>query len=150
MPIEVLASYSDINVQLPTTFAVDANTEGIDAASLDAIRIVRGSLLGVFSPTVIAGWDSPTHTPELIRGVAARLIAALMYSRLFAAQDSDTPDFANQKYRAAMQTLKQIRSGELILLDVDNTTLLTAGWSNTDFYPNAEASGPIFTLDMEF
>ena len=71
MPVTpILASVDDINTFLPTD-KLDAGSAEAEAAinllEIEVDRLVKGCLSGVFTPTVLADWDSPTSTPDYIQ-----------------------------------------------------------------------------------
>jgi hypothetical protein len=80
---EILASLADINTHLPDD-KIRMDDADDDALQIDAQRLIRGSLTGVFTPVIISGWATPDDTPELIRGIAGRFIAAKWYAERYA------------------------------------------------------------------
>ena len=148
--MEILASYDDINVHLPGNLKCDNTTAGIAAVELDVVRVVRGYLAGTFSASILYGWDAPATTPDIIRGVAGRLAAALLYSRTMAQGVPDNHGFSQAKYNEGMRMLGEIRAGKILVYDIDETQIGGSTFSNADFYPNAAAGDPKFSMDSEF
>lgn len=145
---EILANLDDINTHLPTDKieADDANTE---LYQVDAARFVRAMLAGTFTPVTLAGWDTPAHTPDLIRGIAGRLIAAKYFATRYA-EDSDVSEFATGLYNAAMAYLNGIKSGTYVVVDANDVVIAVSGLSlsTDDFWPNDSTSpGPVFTME---
>lgn len=143
-----LASLDEINVHLPDD-KIEVDSDQYVPLQLDAERIVRGYLAGVFAPATLAGWDTPDHTPGLIRAIAGRLVAAFYY-RLRYSEDSLTdPQYAQIMYNQAMDLLNRIISGEIVLEEVPEDAGTGDHFGAGDFYPNAAAPGPYFSLSGE-
>src|SRR5687768_4214396 len=112
---EILATLDEVNVHLPSDIIQLTNAED-DQLQLDAERIIKGYLAGTFAPLTLAGWSDPTSTPEVIRGIAGRFIAAFYYKLRFAASDPRVPKYAQDKYDEAWLLLNQVKTGELTLV----------------------------------
>jgi hypothetical protein len=138
----------DINVHLGETLlqALDADD---DPSVLDAERIIKGKLSGTFSPTVIASWVSPATTPETIRAIAGRFVAALYYARAYSEEQTQTPEYAQKLYDEAMSMLQCIVDGDIILPEVADVDQPTTGGNleSADFLPNDSTSpGSLFSV----
>jgi hypothetical protein len=147
---EILASLADVNTWLDAKVSMsDADDDDLQ---IDAQRIIKSTLAGTFTPTILYGWDSPSNTPELIRGVAGRLIAAYWYKEKYSEDDTDIPPYAQSLYDEAIQMLKDIRSGVLTVLDDNDEAIAVSGLEPIDtwFWPNDTTPGPVFTMEMEF
>lgn len=145
-----LCSLDDINVHLPADkiSVLDADD---DALQLDAERIVKGELSGTFTAATLAAWSTPATTPEIIRAVAGRFIAALVYSRAFSAEVDGIPEYAQSLYDQAMLTLTRVISGDIVLLDnVSEATTVGDRLSLDNFSPNGDTPGPFFTMTKAF
>lgn len=147
----MLATATDINTFLPAGH-IQAEDDEYTAEDLDAQRVIRGYLSGVFTPTILAGWASPETTPEVIRGVAGRLIAALIYSRAYSGEDPELNDYAQKLYNDAMALLQGIAAGMIIVLDPGTGLPVTDAHnaSSADFWPNNTTLAPFFTMDQQF
>lgn len=143
------ANLEDINTHLPEDKLVmtDANSPKL---MLDAERIIRGYLVGVIEPAKLAAWVDPDHTPELIRSIAGRLIAAAYYATRYSEDAVDIPKYAQNKYNEALNMLQRIQSGKVVLVDVDGVTIdRNAAQFDTDWFrPND--SKPTFTMGQKF
>ena len=147
---EILASLSDIDVWLDKKVTMtDADD---DDFQVEAQRIIKATLAGVFTPTTLYAWDSPSNTPDLIRGIAGRLIAAYWYKERYSEDDTSIPPYAQSLYDEAIKMLVDIRSGVLTVLGDDGQPIAESGLepSETWFWPNNETPGPVFTMEMEF
>lgn len=142
-----LVSLDDINVFLPQD-KIEALDADDDNSALDAERIVKATLSGTFSPTVLASWATPATTPETIRAIAGRLTAALFYSRSLSEEQTEVNEYAQKLYNEAMSMLESIKQGFITLPEVDDEDQPTTGGSldTTDFFPNATTPGPVFTM----
>lgn len=144
---QILASLDDINTHLPED-KLEANDANTELYQVDAARFIRAMLVGTFTPTLLATWVSPATTPDLIRSVAGSLIAAKYYATRYA-EDADVSEFATGLYNDAMVYLNGIKNGTYVIVDVNDVPIATTGlaMSEDDFYPNASAPLPKFTMD---
>lgn len=143
------ADLDDINTHLPTDkLSVTAGLE--PRLSLDAERIIRGYLVGVIAPATLAAWVDPAHTPELIRSISGRLIAAAYYATRYSEDSPDIPKYAQNKYNEAINILQRIQTGKVVLVEPDGTTVdRNAAQFDTDWFrPND--SKPAFTMGQKF
>jgi hypothetical protein len=115
MAAEILASLDDINTHLPDDKAKMLDSED-DLLQIDAARYVRSLLAGMFSSTTLSGWNSPANTPELIRGVAGRIIAAKYYATLYSEDIADTSAYAQGLYNFAVEWCNARCSGKRFCL----------------------------------
>jgi hypothetical protein len=142
-----LASLDDVNV-----FLADDKLQALDAddnaSQLDAERIIKGKLSGTYSPVVLASWTTPVTTPEYIRAVAGRLIAALYYARAYSEETPAVPAYAQGLYDQAMAMLCKVVEGFVILPEVPTSEQPSIGGrlDSTDFLPNGDTIGPVFTM----
>jgi len=148
---ELLASNEDINTWLPAD-KLEANLANTAKEQIDAQRLIRGQLAGVFTPVIIAGWADPDTTPDLIRGVAGRLIAAFLYRKVYSEDSTDIPEYAQTLYNEAIGTLTGIRAGNIIVTDSSGNPIgdNQLDMSSSDFWPNDTTAGPYFTMDQSF
>jgi len=148
---EILASLTDINTYLPDDKALMGDADD-DAFQIDTSRTIKGNLAGVFQPTTLVSWSTPENTPELIRGIAGRMIAARWYARLYSEDDTSLSEYAQNLYMEAVGMLNDIRTGSLIVLGVDDTPVETnlLVLSDAVFWPNNSTPGPYFTMTTEF
>jgi len=138
----------DVQVHLPVDkFLLADYPQDVAKAKLDSERIIKGRLSGTFSPLTLAGWNSPTSTPETIRAIGGRLVAALMYRNRLAQDWPEDADYARLKYLEAMQMLEMIVTGELTLPEVDETVDTGARLTEANY---VQLPAPKFTMDMEF
>lgn len=142
-----LASLEEINDQLPEDKAqvVEAKYAPFQ---LDAERIVRGTLAGVIDRAVLATWVDPDHTPQLIRAIVARLVAAFAYRKLYSEDSLEDPTFAQNKYNEAMSFLQKLVEGKMELEELDST-VVQGHFGRGDFYPDARTAGPFFQRGQE-
>lgn len=148
---ELLASLNDVNGWL-TEDKLEATGANSAQAQIEAWRLIRGQLASSFTPVTLAGWVDPNSTPDLIRGIAGRLIAAYIYRAVYS-EESDTvvPAYAQLLYNEAISMLADIRAGNLTVVDVNGNPIAGgAGFTNTDFYPNNSTTPPYFTMDQIF
>lgn len=151
MANQILATLEDVNGFLPDLIEI---TDGDDRQyQIDAQRVIKSQLAGVFTPLVLTGWDEPANTPQLIRGIAGRLIAAKFYSIQFSQETTDIPRFAQGLYNEAIAMLADIKRGALIVVDDNNEPIDSGGsldLSSADLFPNNAATPPIFSMGLEF
>jgi hypothetical protein len=145
----VFASKTDIQSWLrQDKILVDDANSG--KPNIDATRIVKGQLAGLFEPIVIASWDGPDNTPELIRGVTGRLTAAFMHASIYSEEsDREISAYSQWLYDGAMFILAQILAGTMTVVDVDENPVDTTGAGLLSFFPD-DSVLPVFTMDKEF
>lgn len=152
MANEILASLADINVHLPDDKAKMQDSDD-NELQVDVARYIRSLLSGFFSAATLVSWNSPDNTPELIRGIAGRLIASKYYATLYSEDVDDVSKFAQWLYNQANAMIDQIRTGSMIILDVNDTPIpIEGGISLTadDFWPNDSSGGAKFTMEKVF
>lgn len=151
MANEILATLEDVNGFLPDLVEI---TDGDDKQfQVDAQRVIKSQLAGVFTPLVLTGWDTPANTPQLIRGIAGRLIAAKWYSIEFSQETTEIPRYAQGLYNEAIAMLADIKRGALIVVDDSNNPIGTGSeldLTSADINPNNSSPEPVFTMGMEF
>src|SRR5580765_7490809 len=108
MASELLASLEDINTHLPGDKAKMVDSDD-DLLQIDASRYIKSLLAGYFSSAVLTSWNSPVNTPETIRGVAGRVIAAKYYATLYAEDIPTVSEYAQQLYNEANAMIDGIR-----------------------------------------
>ena len=142
-----LVDDADVQIHLPVDkLKVEEIPDDLAKAKEDADRIVRGYLTGVVTAAVLATWITPATTPTIIRAIAGRLCAALIYRTRYSENSLNDPQFAQNKYDEAMTMLQQIIAGELEIPGVDPGI----DFDNTWFEPNANSIDPIFTMVSQF
>lgn len=150
---EILASLDDINAELPSDEKVPVVVADDDNTALIQIavaRIVKGYLGRVIDNSVIAVWQTPETTPELVSTIAGKLIASQLYFNKTAEKTTDIADehFAQRKYNEAMKMLQEIIDGLLVLdigVVVDDAQQLTSA----DFFP-VDDTDRAFTMGQQF
>jgi hypothetical protein len=147
---EILASLDDINAELPSIDdkpMIEADAENSDLIQLSVARVVRAYLSAVIDQTTLMGWDDPDSTPDTIREVAAKLIAAQVYFN-YAARTNLTIEernFAQLLYDQAMLMLEKIISGEILLEDAP--VVATESMDLLDGFP-IDDTDRAFTMGM--
>lgn len=153
MAAEILASLEDINTHLPADKSRMQDSDD-DSLQIDAARYIRSLLAGFFSATTLSQWNTPANTPELIRGVAGRIIAAKYYAKLYSEDVDEVSKYAQGLYNEANKIIDAIRTGSMVVLDTNDNPIPTEGGislESIDFWPNDSTTpGPFFTMDKEF
>src|SRR5215831_15481791 len=139
------ASLDDVNMHLPTD-KLQIEEPELDLFGIDAERIIRGYLAGVIPATAMAAWTSPDSTPDLVRAIAGRFIAAFYYRERYSEDSLDDPSYAQFKYNEAMGLLQGILGGTIVITG-PAVPQIGIRFTAEDFYPNSQDSGPIFTMD---
>lgn len=152
-----LATLDDINVHLAEDKleVLDADDEFIQ---LDAERVIKGYLAGVYSPTTLAGWSDPEVTdsgtegyvPSTIKAIAGRFIAAAIYKKRYSEDTPEVPEYAQDLYDQGLSMLRDVKSGAMVLDDVSEIVDTGQRLTRKDFWPNDDAGEPSFAMDMEF
>ena len=142
-----LASLNDINVHLPSDKLILEDGDDTEM-QLDAERIIKGYLSTVYSAATLAEWADPDSTPETIRAIAGRLVAAFYYALRFSEDSVERPEYAQFKYDEAMALLDKIVAGTIKLTDVTEEPTTGLSFTSADFWPNDDE--PVFTMSKEF
>lgn len=149
---EILASLEDINTHLPDDKAKMKDSDD-DLFQTDAARYIRSLLAGFYSSTTLSSWDVPANTPELIRGIAGRLIASKWYATLYSEDVSELSEYAQYLYNEANSMIDGVRTGTMVVLDSNDVPIPLEGaisLESADFLPNNTTEGPFFTMGMQF
>lgn len=146
MAANLYATIDDIRTHLPIDKVTIEHGDD-DLLQVDAYRLIRARLAGTFESTVIESWSSPATTPEIIREVAGKIIAAKFYANLVSEDEADGSMFAQGLYNEAIATLNDIRSGTLTVLDLNGDELDNGNLTETSFWPNASAPDSSFTVE---
>lgn len=85
----------------------------------------------------ITKWTSTTVTPNLVRKIIAMMYAAAFYNRQYS-EEEGTNEYANQLRQYAMNLVKGILEGSVIITDDDPTTPKDFG--SPIFYPTDGSS----------
>lgn len=144
----MFASKTDIQAWLQSDKILvnDANSQ---KPNIEATRIVKGQLAGMFSPLVIPAWADPNSTPELVRSVTGRLAAAFLHASIYSEEsDREISQYSQWLYNGAMATLAQILIGTSTVIDDSGNPIDTTGAGILDFFPNDDS--PIFTIAKYF
>ena len=141
-----IVSDADVQIHLPVDkLQVEEIPDDLAEAKKDSERIIRGYLAGVFESTTLATWTDPDNTPEVIRAIAGRLCAALIYRVRYSEDALDDPQYAQMKYNEAMDMLNKVISGVIVLPEVGSDT--ANPFDNTYFTPNdASTDTPKFHM----
>lgn len=147
-----LASLDDVNKFLDESkvLVTDADEE-FDQESAE--RIIRGYLAGHIEPVELASWKSPNKTPEIVRDIAGRLVAAFRYRKLYSEDVNEVSPYAQNLYNEAIDMLKKVVNGELALVDVTTNEVVDvlegASFTRGMFYPDKDTT-PKFGMDLTF
>lgn len=148
---QILASIEDVNGFLPDMVEL---SDGQDTQfQVDANRLVKSQLAGVYTPAILTGWDAPANTPGTIRSIAGRLVAARYYAIQFSQEATNVPAFAQNLYNEAIAMLVGIRNGSVVVTDDSNNPISTGSnleLTLADVTPTTASGSPLFTLTNEF
>lgn len=139
------ATIVDVNVHLPVDKLQIEDAEA-EPLLIDAQRLVRARLTGVFDITVIDSWATPATTPELIREITGKLVAAKFYAKLVAEDEADGSKYAQDLYNEAIQMLTDIRLGNLTVIDPAGDPISNDNLTETSFWPDATTQEPFFKV----
>jgi hypothetical protein len=139
------AALNDVNVHLPAD-KLQAQDADIINLNVDAQRLIRARLASVFDLALMNTWVSPADTPEAIRRIAGKLVAAKFYAILAAEDDSDGSLYAQNLYNECVLELNEIRQGTETVIDVSGNEISNDSLSETGFYPNNTTQPPSFSV----
>lgn len=146
---ELLANLADINTHLPANVQIDNEVDV--GLQVDAHRLIVGQLTSVFTTAQINAWVDPDSTPDMIRSIAGRLIAAKYYARVLSGEAIDEiPGYAMDLYKEAISMLVGIKDGSIIVVGPtgDPITGVDIGSdAQGDVFPNdTSVPGPVFSM----
>lgn len=149
---EILASLDDINANLPSdgdVATVVADEENTGLLQISVARVVRGYLSRVIDNATLLAWTTPENTPEIIKEVAAKLIASQLYFNKVAKTTPliDKTHFSQKLYDEAIAILQQIIVGDILIEGVVFEG--TESMSTLDFFP-IDATDRAFTMGQRF
>jgi hypothetical protein len=132
---EILATIDDVNGNLDGE-VIEATADNSNLVQVSVARVIRGYLAAVVDTTTLMSWDTPEHTPDIVREIAAKLIAAQVYFHLAARQSMDIGNFnfAQRLYDEAMAMLQGIIDGTIPLPGAGGETT-GPGMSDQDYFP---------------
>ena len=115
-PIEILASLDDINSYLDGK-VIEADAQNTQYVQVSVNRVIKGFLARNFDPVTLCSWASPEVTPDVIREIAAMLIASQVYFDAAARSSLDLAptNFSQILYERAMALLNEVLVGEVPL-----------------------------------
>lgn len=138
----------DVQIHLPVDkVKLDDVPDSVVQAVLDAERVIKGRLSGIYAPLTLAAWATPQTTPEYIRGIGGRLAAALLYAVRFSHVSTDSTAYAQSLYNEAMNMLELVATGAVTLPEVTEVVDTGAHLSTSHFTALPE---PKFTMDAEY
>lgn len=153
-----LCSVDDINSYLPTgesapQVVVEADDVNVQLIQISVARIIRGYLSRILSTATMASWSDPEHTPDIIREVAAMLVASQLFINQVSATslDVDERHWAQVLYDRAVLLLNAIVSGQVEIVDPDggDTPIETGEFmTDLDFWP-VDDTDRAFSMGME-
>lgn len=146
MAANLYATIDDIRTHLPLDKVTIEHGDD-DLLQVDAYRLIRARLAGTFDTTVIESWSSPANTPEIIREIAGKIIAAKFYANLVAEDEADGSMFAQGLYNEAIATLNDIRNGTLTVLNTIGEELDNVNFTETSFWPNDSSPASSFAVE---
>jgi hypothetical protein len=148
MAANLYATLDDINAHLPVEQGKAQISQSEDALlQIDAYRLIRGRLSGTFDTAVINTWVSPVTTPDQIRQIAGKLIAAKWYALLVAEDEADGSLFAQTLYNEAIAALNELRTGDTTLIGVDGLEIENPALIESSFWPNDTSPDPSFSVE---
>ena len=146
-----LADISDVTTHLPLD-RISTTTGDIDGYQLSVERMVKGYLVGIFTPATLASWATPTTTPQAVREIAGKLIAGLRYRNRTSEESPvgvEDINYGQRLYNEAMAALNDIRLGNLTLVDVTTGEVVpTDAAVGPQYFPSDDA--PMFTIGANF
>lgn len=148
---EILASIDDVNANLPAsddTPVVVATDENSSLVQISVVRIVRGYLSRAFDNSILMSWRAPDTTPEIIREIAAKLIASqVFYNKTAEASPQIAENSVSQRlYDEGISMLQQIIAGDII---IDGLSITATQLSDLDYWPNSDTDRA-FTMGQQF
>ena len=139
--VEILASTDDVNGNLDGE-VIEATADNTVLIQLSVARVIRGYLAALVPTTTLMSWSEPELTPDIVREIAAKLIAAQLYFVMAARQSFQIDDnnYGQRLYDEAMKMLQDILDGVIVLPpEVVPPGEGTMAMSGLDYFPNSDA-----------
>ena len=116
---EILATLDDINANLDGE-VIEATADNSNLVQISVARVVRGFLASMVDTATLMSWSNPDATPDIVREIAAKFIAAQVYFNEAARQSFIIEDnnYAQRLYNQAMALLEGIIEGTIIIGDI--------------------------------
>jgi hypothetical protein len=150
---EILASLDDINANLDGV-VVEADAQNSSLAQISVARVIKAYLSRTVDPVTMVGWATPETTPQTIREIAGKLIAAQVYFNSISKSSNLIPadSYSQVLYNEAMAMLTAIVDGTMAIDDGTGTgeqlpTTPADDFATTDFFP-VDATDRAFTMSM--
>jgi hypothetical protein len=145
---DILATTDDVNANLDNNVQVPEE-EDLTLLQISIARSVKAYLSRVLTWTTLNTWTDPDTTPDIVREIAAKLIAAQYYYQKISTTTYEVPttSYAQVLYNQAMEYMNMIISGEIVIPDVPETP--TEGMSTADFWP-VDDTARAFTMSKNF
>lgn len=149
-PSEIMASLEDIQAELPDDI-VSPTYSNTALIQISVARRIRGYMSRIVDNATLVGWDTPLATPDLIRTVAAKFIAAQLYANEMAKTGTMIEDqsFPQRVYNEAMTMLNGIIDGTMTIPDLVLIDGTTGDMSIDDFFP-IDSTDRAFTMGQQF
>jgi hypothetical protein len=150
---EIMATLDDVNANLDGE-VIEATPDNTDLVQVSVARVIRAYLGRMVDQPTLMSWTTPETTPEIIREIAAKLIASQVYFNEGARTSLllDQNSFAQRKYDEAMALLNGIIEGTYVILDEDGNPIVGVTpvdiITTEDFFP-IDATDRAFTMSME-
>jgi hypothetical protein len=150
---EILATLDDVNANLDGE-VIEATPDNTDLVQISVARVVRAYLARIVDQPTMSSWITPEATPEIVREIAAKLIAAQVYFNEGArtALLVDQNSFAQRKYDEAMALLQGVIEGSISIIGPDGEPIggvtPVEVMSINDFFP-IDDTDRAFTLSMQ-
>lgn len=144
---EIMATIDDVNGNLDGE-VIEATADNSNLIQISVARVIRGYLSATVDTTTLMSWSSPDNTPETVREIAAKLIAAQVYFTEAARQSFMIEDnnYAQRLYDEAMKMLQGIIDGNIIIGDVGDVGPVSS-MGDGDYFP-IDATDRAFTMGM--
>lgn len=144
---EILANLDDINANLDAEMIV-ATADNTKYIQISVARVVRAYLSRIIDNPTIYSWITPDVTPDIVREVAGKLIAAQLYMDKMSRSTTDIAQthYAQVLYNQAMAILNQIIEGDIPIPNVVTTPI--EGLTTADFFP-IDSTDRAFTMGLK-
>ena len=145
---EILASLDDVNGNLDGE-VIEATADNSNLVQISVARVVRGYLAALVDAPTLMSWNTPETTPDIIREIAAKLIASQVYFNLASRQSIawTTDNFAQHLYDEAMKLLQGIIDGEIPIGLPGEVPPSSPNMSDADYFP-IDDTDRAFTVGM--
>jgi len=96
----------------------------------------------------VSGWTSSSSTPQIIQSISDRLVSQYTMRSVFTQEGQNVNEWVNELADTAMDELKSIASGDMVILDSNGSEASKPSRANS-IRGNRKDYTPVFDVDKD-